>query len=267
VSIQSSLRASRTLWRVGLAEAVAYRAELFIWVLATTMPLIMMALWTTVAREAPVGRFGEAQFAAYFLATFIVRQLASSWAAWQLSYEVREGTLSQRLLRPVHPVWHMAIESWSAMPLRLVVALPVGVIALLVLGSAQLPSDGRVWLVWIAAMAGAWLITFFTNIAIGSLAFFLGSSVKVMEVWMALYFVLSGYTVPVEIFPERVRPAVDLLPFRFQVGFPVELMTGAYSFGDAVGKLAQQWVWVVVLLVAAAFAWRRGLRRYEAYGG
>jgi ABC-2 type transport system permease protein len=267
VSFRGSLRATGTLWRVGLAEALAYRAEMFIWILATTMPLIMMALWTTVAREAPVGRFGEKEFAAYFLATFIVRQLASSWAAWQLSYEVREGTLSQRLLRPVHPVWHIAVENWSAMPLRLVVALPVAIIALAVLGAEQLPADRRIWPVWLAAMAGAWLLTFFSNVAIGSLAFYFGSSVKVMEVWLALYFVLSGYTVPIEVFPEGARKLVELLPFRFQIGFPVELMTGAYELGPALAKLGQQWAWVVVSFVVALWAWRRGLRRFEAYGG
>lgn len=267
MSVGASLRATRTLWRVGLADAVAYRAELFVWILATTMPLIMMALWTTVAREAPVGRFGEKQFVAYFLATFIVRQLASSWAAWQLSYEIREGTLSARLLRPVHPVWHMAVESWAALPLRLVVALPVAAAALVLLGAEQLPTDTRIWPIWIAAMVGAWLLTFLANVAIGALAFYLGSSVKVMEVWLALYFVLSGYTIPVEIFPAAARQVVELLPFRFQIGFPVELMTGAYGVGEALGKLVVQWSWVLVALLLATLAWRRGLRRFEAYGG
>ena len=48
-----SPRAFPTLLRVGFAEAVAYRAELLVWVLATTMPLVMLALWTAVARTRP----------------------------------------------------------------------------------------------------------------------------------------------------------------------------------------------------------------------
>ena len=98
--LRKSARALPTLMKVGFLEAVAYRAELLVWVLSTTMPLIMLALWSAVARDAPVGRFGQTDFVAYFLATFIVRQLTGAWVAWQMSFEVRTGTLSMRLLRP-----------------------------------------------------------------------------------------------------------------------------------------------------------------------
>jgi len=62
-------RAYPTLLRVGLAEAVAYRAEMLVWMLTTTMPLVSLALWSAVAETAPVGRFSQQGFAAYFLAT------------------------------------------------------------------------------------------------------------------------------------------------------------------------------------------------------
>ena len=54
MSLRAALRASPTLLRVGFAEAIAYRAEMIVWVLATTMPLVMLALWTSVASDGPV---------------------------------------------------------------------------------------------------------------------------------------------------------------------------------------------------------------------
>ena len=63
----SALRAYPTLLRVGFAGAVAYRAEMLVWMLTTTMPLVSLALWSAVAREAPVGRFGPGEFVGYFL--------------------------------------------------------------------------------------------------------------------------------------------------------------------------------------------------------
>jgi ABC-2 type transport system permease protein len=63
------------LLRVGFAEALAYRAEMLIWMLTTTMPLVSLALWSAVAEAAPVGRFTQGRFAAYFLPTLVVRQL------------------------------------------------------------------------------------------------------------------------------------------------------------------------------------------------
>lgn len=148
MSAASTLRAPPTLMRVGFAEAVAYRAEMLVWVLSTTMPLIMLGLWSAVAADAPVGRFDQRDFLAYFLATFIVRQLTGAWVAWQMSFEVRTGTLSMRLLRPLHPMVSYAVENVAALPLRLVVALPVALLALVLLGTKSLPHSPLVWLVW-----------------------------------------------------------------------------------------------------------------------
>jgi ABC-2 type transport system permease protein len=253
--------------RVGVSEAVAYRAEMLVWVLATTMPLVMMALWTAVAREAPVGRYGQADFVAYFLATFIVRQMTGSWAAWEINYEVRTGRLAQRLLRPIHPLASYAAENLGAMPLRLVVAIPVAGLSLWTVGASRLPHDWRLWLIWCFAMLGSWLITLLANLAIGSLSLMMEQSLKVLDVWFTLFMALSGYIIPVELFPGWLRGVVEWLPFRYQIGYPVELMTSAHGLGDALWLLLRQWGWVAFGFAVTALIWKRGQRRFEAYGG
>ncbi len=260
-------RALPTLFKVSFAEAVAYRAEFLIWMLSTTMPLIMLALWSAVARDAPVGRFGQKEFVSYFLATFIVRQLTGSWAGWEMNFEIRQGTLALRLLRPIHPMLTYAAQNLAAQPLRLVVALPMAVLWLGSAGAGGLSRDPVVWAAFGAAMAGAWLVSFLTSFAIGSLAFFMESSLKVMDAWLTLFFVLSGYLIPVELFPPVVRTIADWLPFRYQLGLPVELMTGAHDRGAALALLGIQWIWIAVMLAGAIALWRKGLERFAAYGG
>jgi len=63
-----------------------------------------------VASEAPVGRYGAPEFAAYFLGTLFVRHLTGAWVVWQMNEEIRTGELSMRLLKPVHPFWIYASE-------------------------------------------------------------------------------------------------------------------------------------------------------------
>jgi ABC-2 type transport system permease protein len=267
MTLRATTRALPTLFRVSFADAVAYRAELFVWMLSTTMPLIMLALWSAVARDAPVGRFGQKDFLAYFLATFIVRQLTGAWAAWQMNYEIRHGTLAQRLLRPFDPMLAYAVENLAAQPLRLVIALPVAGIGLAVVGSAVLPRDPAMWALWPVALLGGWLITFLASFAIGCVAFYTESSIMVMDVWMTLFFVFSGYLMPVELFPPVVRQAVDWLPFRYEIGLPVESMTSAHGRAAMLALLARQWAYVALLLAVAVALWRRGLARFAAYGG
>jgi len=267
VRLPAITRALPTLFRVGFAEAVAYRAEFLVWMLSTTMPLIMLALWSAVARDAPLGRFGRKEFVAYFLATFIVRQFTASWVAWEMNFEVRQGTLAMRLLRPIPPILTLAVENLAAQPMRLVVAVPMAVVWLWSVGSDQIPRDPNLWAAFVVSLLGGWLITFLASFSIGCLAFYMESSIKLMDVWLSLYFVFSGYLIPVELFPRALRVAADWLPFRYQIGLPVELITSAHDPGAAMVLLVRQWLWVAAMLGAALLLWRRGIARFAAYGG
>jgi ABC-2 type transport system permease protein len=267
VRLGPTLRALPTLLRVGFVEGVAYRAELVVWILSTTMPFIMLALWSAVARDGPVGRFGQAEFTSYFLATFIVRQMTGSWISWQINFEIRHGTLSARLLRPIHPVLTFAAESLAILPLRVVAALPVVFLALALGSGAALPHDPAVWLATLVSLAGAWALGFLASFSIGCLAFRIESSLKVMDVWLVLFWVASGYLVPIELFPAPARAVLDWLPFRYQIGLPVELLTSAHDLDAGLALLARQWAWILTFGALAIVMWRSGTRRYAAYGG
>jgi len=270
VSARATARALPTLLKIGLREAIAYRGEMIVWMLATTMPLVMLALWSAVARDAPdgsIGRYGEAQFVAYFLAAFVVRQLTGAWVFYTMNFEIRDGTLSMRLLRPVHPLVAYATEGIASMPMRFVIALPIAAISLAIVGPGAVTHDPRLWALWVVSIAGAWLISLFVNFAVGCTAFFAESSMKFMDAWLVFYFVLSGYVVPIDLFPPALRAVVDWLPFRYQIGLPVEVMTGALTPGQTLALLARQWMWVAIGLATTVVLWRRGLRRFAAYGG
>jgi len=58
-----------------------------------------------------------------------------------------------------------------------------------------------------------------------------------------------------------------VLPFRYMLAFPTELLVGMLSRPRALADLAIQWALVAALLVAARVAWRLGVRRFAAYGG
>lgn len=265
------LRALPTLMRIGFSEALAYRAEMVVWVFATTMPLIMMTVWTAVAADVPVvgaGRsWNSSAFVAYFLVVFIVRQLISSWAAWEINFEVRQGLLSMRLLRPIHPVVSYLVQNLAYLPLRFLVTAPLA--AVLVFSDAGTHVERRplMWFIWAFAMLGGWMITFFVNIAIGALSMFMESSVKIMDVWLAAFFVFSGYLFPIDLFPGWLRAVSDYLPFRYQIGLPVELVTGSLDVTVALGLLARQWAWALGMMAGALAIWNTGLRRFQAVGG
>ncbi|HVR29992.1 MAG TPA: ABC-2 family transporter protein [Thermoanaerobaculia bacterium] len=262
-----SLRALPVMLRVHFAEAIAWRAEFLIWVLAYTLPLIMLALWSAVAREAPVGRFGEQEFRAYFLATLIFRLLSASWVVWDMNFQIRQGTIVVRLLRPVHPLIQFAAQQAAAIPLRFALATPIAVAAIAWVGSDAISDDPLQLAMLPVLLVGAWAITFLVMAMIGSLAFFWDSALGVFDLWLGFYFLFSGYLMPLELLPAPLRAVGEWMPFRYMLSLPVEVTLGLVDRREMFEGLALQWGWVALMGWGALATWRAGVRRYSAFGG
>lgn len=171
-----------------------------------------------------------------------------------------------RLLRPIHPYFGYASTHLAAIPFRCLVALPITVVLLLSSASDLLIDDPARLSIFILSLVGAWLLTFFALLLIGALGLFLEKSLSIMDVYLGVYGLFSGYLVPLELLPEWVQRIAEILPFRYMLAFPVELLIGKYDTERALIELALQWAFTVVVILAAVRVWKAGIRRYEAYG-
>lgn len=265
--IGRSLRAFPTLLRVAVADMVAYRAEFLIWVLTTNMPLVMLAVWHRASEDAPVGRFGQKEFAAYFLSTVIVRLMVQCWVAWELTMDIRQGTLAMKLMRPIHPVLAYSAEQLAAIPMRILYLTPVVAVLVYAAGEKIAITDPAMAAIFVLSILGAWLMTFVIGVMMGTLSMFLQSAFSVFDLWMALHSVFSGYLVPLELFPPWMRTLADVLPFKYMLSFPVQTLIGMETQEQALRDLGVQWMYVVVLTLAARALWQRGMKKFVAFGG
>jgi ABC-2 type transport system permease protein len=270
MSAGRAIRALPTLLRIGVAETVAYRAEFVVWMLTSTMPLIMLSLWTSVANEAPFKDYTSANFVAYFLGVLIVRNLTGNWVAWQMSEEVRMGVLSMRLLRPIHPFIAYAASHAAALPFRSLIALPIAVILLLSSGASALTTEPLQLVLLLPSILLAWLITFGIMFALGCCAFWITQTFGIVNFYFGLWNLLSGYLMPMDIMRAKyplIADVAEQLPFYYMLGAPVELMTKHLSTNELLHLFAWQVAWAAISVAVALLVWRRGIRRFEAVGG
>jgi ABC-2 type transport system permease protein len=258
-------RVAAAMWRFGMAEAVAYRASMFVWILATCFPLVSLALWSHLAEDGSIGGYDQRGFVSYFVAAFMVRQVTSAWVCWDLTRHIRLGELDAMLLRPAHPILHYVMSNFAALPMRTLMALPLGV-GVLVLAGGGAPVTAGDALRALPTLVFAWGIVFLCQLAVASLAFWLTSATSLYEAWLALHLVLSGYLLPTSLFPERFAEVIRALPFHAALGFPVEVLTGRLSQAAFLEGLGLQCFWVASFGVLASICWRRGLARYGSVG-
>lgn len=252
--------------RVGFQLSLAYRAEFVIWILTSTMPLIMLALWDAVAIGGPVEGFGQAEFTRYFTVTLVARQLTSAWVVWELAEEIRTGRLSPKLLRPVNPIFQHAGENLAAMPMRLLVLVPL--VAALVgwrpeMGLDITPTRVGVFLV---SCALAWIMAFGWQAIFGAFSFWFDRSDGLFMVWFGFWSILAGYLIPLPLLPEWLQAVGVWLPFRAMLAIPVEIGAGLLPAEAWLEALAVQIGWCVATVSLCGFVWRRGVGRYGAFG-
>ena len=75
---------------------------------------------------------------------------------------------------------------------------------------------------------------------------------------------LSKYALAV--LPRPLQVVATILPFRWTVGFPVELVLGRLTPAQVLTGFAAQAAWLAVAAVLLKFAWRASVKKYAAVG-
>jgi ABC-2 type transport system permease protein len=78
---------------------------------------------------------------------------------------------------------------------------------------------------------------------------------------------LSGGIFPLEVFGETFQQVMSLLPFKYTVSFPINILTGKIPPGEIGLGLVVQCVWIGLCMLLAGYLWRLGSKRYVAVGG
>jgi ABC-2 type transport system permease protein len=261
--MKRTIRKALTLLTVYYAYMVEYRAELILWVLAGSLPIILMGVWTQAAQG---GSFGltPVDFARYFFAVFLVRQFTVVWVVWEFEREVVEGKLSPRLLQPLDPVWHHVISHVSERAARIPFAFALmGLFFILYPQAIWIPSLPQISLFALAVVL-AFTLRFVIQYTFAMFAFWTERASALENLWFLFYLFLSGMIAPLEVFPESVRAFVLCTPFPYLIDFPVSILVGlpvdlGKGFSASVG-------WILLFLGLNRLLWRRGLKRYSGMG-
>lgn len=261
--MKRSLRIAGTLLSVYYAYMVEYRAELLLWVLSGSLPLILMGVWMQAAQG---GQFGlsPVEFARYFLAAFVVRQFTVVWVIWEFEREIVEGRLSFRLLQPIDPVWHHFMSHFAERFARLPFAfLLIALFFLLYPQSFWLPSLGTL-LLFLFVIGFAFALRFLIQYTLSMFAFWTERASALEQFWLLFYLFLSGLIAPLEVFPPVMREIALWTPFPYLIHFPASILVGLPI--DLVKGLFVMAGWCALFYGVNRWLWRRGLKQYSGMG-
>lgn len=245
------------------AHMMEYRAEIFLWALSGSLPIILMGVWIKAAGEGAFG-LDSVEFAQYFFSVFLVRQFTTVWVIWDFEKEVVEGRLSFRLLQPLDPVWHHLARHLAEKVTRLpLVFLLIGLFFWLYPQAFWLPNFRQI-LLFIVATILAFSVRFAIQYTLSMFAFWTERATALEQFWHLFYIFLSGMIAPLEVFPSLVKSVILWTPFPYFVYFPAALLAGFpvnfwRGFFIIIG-------WGIILFYCNRWLWRRGLKHYSGMG-
>lgn len=259
------LQAYPALLKAFWARALEYRGQIVIWILSGILPLIMMMVWLTISDQGPVAGYDTTGFVSYFLMVTFMRRMVGVWFIWDMDADIRKGMLSPQLLKPMNPMHFHFTRVLASKPVQVMLVGPPVLAAMIALGARYDLSIGSL-LFTLAATCGAFLIEFFVQAIVGATAFWITQAMSLAEAWFLVRALLSGWIVPIDLFPAAIASASIYLPFRYTLSFPIEIILGRLSIGQIALGFVVQAMWIAAFFLVFRLMWKRGLRHYGAVG-
>jgi ABC-2 type transport system permease protein len=263
MNIRGGLAMIKGLWLSWLQYRGFFFILAFGWMIP---PLIYLLVWSAAAGEHGISGWSRGEFVAYYLILILVNQVTYSQTNWTVGDLIRYGKFNTVLLRPIHPLVDALASELGGKVVYLIFDVPV-VALLAVILHPTLDVSLANGLLFFVALGLAWALRFLWGYWLALLAFWTARADALLSLQDALVFLLAGQVAPVALLPGNMRIAAQVLPFRYMIAFPVEILTGQLDPTAVATGFGIQFIWLVTAAVLYRLMWTRGLQRYAAVGG
>ncbi len=268
----------RKYWHVigiGVQNHLTYRFNFLARTLFGFIPLAaILLLWRNIyagkGAGAEVATFTLVEMTTYYLVVTMVDALtAVNEDDWQIAADIKDGNISQFLLKPVDYLWFRFCIYLAGRATYLTVAfIPIALVVLWLRDYFLFPPDWGTFGLFLLSIAMTAMLQFFLSYTMAMLAFWLMEISTFVFILYAFEYIASGHMFPLDILPDFVRQILmNFTPFPYQLYLPVGIYLGKITGSDLVRGLIMQAGWVIIAYLLARFAWYRGIKKYAAAGG
>lgn len=277
----ANLRTWWTILRISLEERLVYRGDFMLGTLMRFLPFVtQIFLWTAVfgaVSQSTIAGYTRDDIIVYYLLSNVARAFSSMpGLAGSISRSILDGSIKKYLIQPVDMIGFLFIGRMAHKLVYYMVAVaPYALVFFLCRGFF---TDGwpapAVLLAFLWSLLMAFVLGFFMDALIGMIGFWFLEVNSLLFIYMLLNFFLSGHMFPLNMLNKvplgggiSAGDVVSFLPFQYLAYFPAAVFLGKISGPALVRGLAVEMAWIGLFVFLCHWLFRRGLRRYSAFGG
>lgn len=255
-------------FRTALIVQFQYRIAMLIWLLGGIIePLMYLVVWRTVSEQqgGSVGGYQTNDFVVYFIAMMMVSHATFTWIMWEYVYRIRMGQFSVMLLKPIHPIHSDIADNIGYKFLTLTVMAPITYLLAWFFQATWQPVPWTL-AASVPVLILAFLMRFYWEWSLAMVAFWTTRIDAMNQAYIVVGLFFSGKLAPLELFPEIVQRAAAIMPFRWMLAFPVELLLGRVTPRELLIGIGAQLFWLIAGYLFMQLIYRAGIKRYAAFG-
>ncbi len=189
------------------------------------------------------------------------------WGWRFVADSIKSGAIVTDLAKPIdlYTFWQ-ARDIGRAVYYLLFRGLPIVILYALVF-PIYLPESGGQWALFLLSLTLALLLSFAWNFVVNLSAFWVMDAIGVIRMAGLVHMFLSGFLVPAAFFPPWLRLVSRLTPFPAIVNTPLEVYLGIAQGSQALQQLAEQAIWLLLMMGAGRLILTRGTHKLVIQGG
>ena len=268
-----NLKRNLTLTRAGVIEALQFRLSFVVIVIGNLLYLIVVYfLWKAIYASAGTDVVNGMTFSdtlIYLVLATALFNFMEMYTVWEIGRAIQSGKIVLDLLKPIEYRKYLFWSySGSFVTQFFLTFFPTFLVVSAVTHGAI--HFGWNLLFFVPSVVLAISINFSIDFLVGTICLYTESIWGINIMKQVVVLLLSGATIPLAFFPEKLRDIVELLPFAAIYDVPLKLL-----LWDGVSlepqepwcMLGFQLFWSIVMILLSKLFWKVSLRQITVNGG
>lgn len=250
-------------------DVLQNRGRSFVWFLVVVInPAIYLLFWKGAIQKDPAAGWNFSSIATYYFLIVIASSLLVVHIEEDIAYrDIKEGGLVKYLLQPFSYFLRKFIEE---IPWR-VIQGSFGVIVLFFVmffyrGLLNFPLTPALLFLSVIIIALGYLMSFIFKMIVGISALWVTEYRGLANLVEFIVLVFSGMILPLELYPQPIKLAAQLLPFSYMVYYPVVSIQGKLAIPALFEIIGKQVIWIIALYGIYRWLWRKGVYKFTGIG-
>lgn len=259
------------IFRISWQNSLVYRLNFVMWRLRSVVGFLASYLFwlALVTSNQTIGSYSQTILLTYIFTAAFLRNLVFSNASYSACMEIANGDLSNYLIKPLHYFLNWFAQDLADKALNLsFFAFEILALYFILRPQIVLPASFSQFIYFLILSGLAAVLYFFFSFLVSTFAFWHPehNGWPLRFLFIMLLDVLSGASIPLDIFPPAIVQIFKFLPFGYLIFYPTQVWLNRLSPPEIPGILGITFFWVIVFYLLVKLVWRRGLLNYGAYG-